>query len=192
MSRIPTHTLASAPVATRPVLETLVARSPTPGVPINLHAQMAHAPSVLIGYMAMRKALDDYGSFAPQTRTAILLTVAAADRCAFTVALNILIARQAGWTEDETLAIRNGHVQDGKLGALLDVARQSAQTRATSTNQRGRRRSTQIGRTRSSPRLSRSLDWRSTSTHSSTTPAPTSIRLSLICPATVPRQSTRT
>ena len=52
--------------------------------------------------------------------------MAAADRCAFTVALNILIARQAGWTEDETLAIRNGHVQDGKLGALLDVARQSA------------------------------------------------------------------
>ena len=73
MSRIPMHTLESAPVATRSVLETLVARSPTPGVPINLHAQMAHAPSVLIGYMAMRKALDDYGSFDPQTRTAILL-----------------------------------------------------------------------------------------------------------------------
>src|SRR5205807_1840841 len=67
----PMHTLESAPVAARPVLETLVARSPTPGVPINLHAQMAHAPSVLIGYMAMRKALDEHGTFDPKTRTAI-------------------------------------------------------------------------------------------------------------------------
>ena len=126
MSRIPTHTLESAPVATRPVLETLVAPSPTPGVPINLHAQMAHAPSVLIGYMAMRKALDEQGTFDPKTRTAILLTVAAADKCAYTVALNTLIARQAGWNDDETLALRNGHVQDVKLAALLEVARQSA------------------------------------------------------------------
>ena len=126
MSRIPMHTLESAPVAARPVLETLVARSPTPGVPINLHAQMAHAPSVLIGYMAMRKALDEHGTFDPKTRTAILLTVAAADKCAYTVALNTLIARQAGWNEDETLALRKGHVQDVKLAALLAVARQSA------------------------------------------------------------------
>src|SRR5260370_32634371 len=92
MSRIPTHTLESAPVASRPVLETLVARSPTPGAPINLHAQMAPAPSVLIGYMAMRKALDDYGSFHPRTRTAILLTVAAARQRAYPAPVTTLIA----------------------------------------------------------------------------------------------------
>jgi hypothetical protein len=86
MSRIPTHTLGSAPVATHPVLQALVARSPIPGVPINLHAQMAHAPSVLIGYMAMRKALDEHGLFDAKTRTAILLTVASADQCAYTIA----------------------------------------------------------------------------------------------------------
>ena len=129
MSRIPTHTLESAPGVTRPVLEALVARSPTPGVPINLHAQMAHAPSVLIGYMAMRKALDEHATFDPKTRTAILLTVAAADKCAYTIALNTLIARQSGWNEDETVALRNRRVEDAKLAALLGVAWTSATNR---------------------------------------------------------------
>src|SRR5690242_20302669 len=109
MSRIPTRTLESAPVETRSVLEQLIARSPRPGMPINMHAQMAHAPSVLNGYMAMRNALDEYGTFDGKTRTALLLTVAAADRCSYTVALNSLIARQSGWSEDEIAAFRNGH-----------------------------------------------------------------------------------
>ena len=124
--RIPTHTLESAPSVTRPALEALVARSPKPGVPINLHAQMAHAPSVFMGYMAMRKALDEYATLDPKTRTALLLTVAAADQSAYALPLNTLIARQSGWTEDETRGLRAGHVDDPKLGALLDVAREAA------------------------------------------------------------------
>jgi lactoylglutathione lyase len=128
-SRIPTHTLESAPDVTRPVLEAVVARSPIPGVPTNLHAQVAHAPSVLIGYAAMRKALDEHATMDPKTRAAILLTVAAADKSAYTLALNSVIARQAGWSEDETVALRNGGVEEAKLAALLQVARQSATNR---------------------------------------------------------------
>src|ERR1051325_10791474 len=118
MPRIPMHSVESAPVATRAVLEQLIARSPRPGMPINMHAQMAHAPSVLNGYMAMRNALDEYGTFDRKTRAALLLTVASADRCAYTISLNSLIARQSGWTEDETVALRNGHVEHARLEAL--------------------------------------------------------------------------
>jgi lactoylglutathione lyase len=129
MSRIPTHALDSAPVVTRPLLAALAERSPTPGAPINLHAQMAHSPSVLVGYMALRKALDDHGTFDRKTRTALLLTVAAADQCAYTVAINTLIATQAGWSAGDTRALRDGSVEDPKLAALLGVARQSALNR---------------------------------------------------------------
>jgi catechol 2,3-dioxygenase-like lactoylglutathione lyase family enzyme len=76
--------------------------------------------------MAMRNELDEYGTFDRQTRTALLLTVAAADRCAYTVTLNSLIARQSGWSEDEIIALRNGRIEDRRLAALLAVARQSA------------------------------------------------------------------
>src|SRR5262249_13835442 len=126
MSRIPTHTLDSAPAVTRPLLEELVKRSPTPGRPINMHAQMAHAPAVLLGYMAMRKALDDFGTLERKTRAAILLTVAAADRCAYTVALNTLIAKQAGWSDEQTDRLRSGASDGPGLATLLDVVRQSA------------------------------------------------------------------
>jgi catechol 2,3-dioxygenase-like lactoylglutathione lyase family enzyme len=129
MSRIPTHTLESAPAATRPLLAALAERSPTHGVPLNLHAQMAHSPSVLIGYMAVRKALDEHATFDRKTRTALLLTVAAADQCAYTVAINTLIATQAGWSAAETRALRDGRVEDPKLASLLEVARQSAVNR---------------------------------------------------------------
>jgi AhpD family alkylhydroperoxidase len=131
MSRLPTHTLDSAPPVTRPVLEALAQRSPTPGRPINLHAQMAHAPAVLLGYVAMRKALDDHGTLDRKSRTAILLAVAAADGCAYTVAVNTLIARQAGWSDEETRALRHGDPADRRLAALLGVARQSARTRGS-------------------------------------------------------------
>jgi hypothetical protein len=42
-SRLPIHTLESAPVATRPVLEALAQRSPIPGQPINLHGDASGA-----------------------------------------------------------------------------------------------------------------------------------------------------
>jgi lactoylglutathione lyase len=87
---------------------------------------MTHAPAVLIGYMAMRKAFDDHATLDRKTRTALLLTVAVADKSAYTVAVNTLLAGQAGWSATETRALRDNKVQDAQLAALLEVARQSA------------------------------------------------------------------
>jgi catechol 2,3-dioxygenase-like lactoylglutathione lyase family enzyme len=129
ISRVPIHTLESAPDASRDVLAELAQRSPTPGQPINLHAQMAHAPAVLLGYMALRRALDEHGTLDRKVRTAILLSVAAADGCAYTVALNTLIAGQSGWTPADVDAIRTGSSKEPEhahLAALLGVAREAA------------------------------------------------------------------
>lgn len=125
MTRIPTHTLESAPPATQAVLETLAQRSPT-GKPINMHAQMAHAPAVFFGYMGMRKALDEYGTLDRKVRTALLLTGAAADESAYTVALNSTLAQQAGWEPDQIAGLRHNVTSDAKLNVLLGVARESA------------------------------------------------------------------
>src|SRR5919199_2162067 len=124
MSRIPLHSLDSAPPASRSALEALAQRSPS-GQPINLHAQMAHAPAVLLGYMAMRKALDEHGTLDRQIRTAILVAVAAADECAYSVAVNTLVAQQSGWPADQVPALRNADATDPKLAALLRLARRA-------------------------------------------------------------------
>jgi hypothetical protein len=47
MSRIPTHTVEDAPEASRSLLENVIQFSPT-GRPLNMHAQMAHSPAVLV------------------------------------------------------------------------------------------------------------------------------------------------
>jgi lactoylglutathione lyase len=125
MSRIPTHTLESAPAATRQVLEALAQRSPNAGQPLNMHAQMAHAPAVLLGYMGLRRTLEDHGTLDRQVRTAILLTVASADECAYTVAVNTMLVKQTGWTTEQAAALRKGEAVEPKLDALLGVVRQS-------------------------------------------------------------------
>lgn len=90
-------------------------------MPINMHAQMAHAPSVLLGWTAMRNALDEYGTFDRKTRTALLLTVAAADISPYTTALNSLIAQQSVWSEDDDDALRKGRVDDDIILVVADA-----------------------------------------------------------------------
>jgi alkylhydroperoxidase family enzyme/catechol 2,3-dioxygenase-like lactoylglutathione lyase family enzyme len=125
MPRLPIHTLDSAPATGRPVLDALAGRSPS-GQPLNLHAQMAHAPAVLLGYMGLRRMLDEHAHLERTARTAILLTVAAADGCAYSLAVNTLVAQQSGWGADDIAALRNAQATDEKLAALLRLARQSA------------------------------------------------------------------
>ena len=61
MSRIPSHTIADAPEASRPLLADMVQFSPT-GRLLNMHAQMAHAPAVLEAYVSLRRATAAHGT----------------------------------------------------------------------------------------------------------------------------------
>jgi catechol 2,3-dioxygenase-like lactoylglutathione lyase family enzyme len=58
-----------------------------------------------------------------KSRSAILLSVAAAEDVHYTMALNSAIAAQAGWSESEILDLRAGHTDDPRLAALLAVVR---------------------------------------------------------------------
>ena len=77
MSRIPSHTINDAPEAARPLLENLLQFSPT-GKPLNLHAQMAHAPAVLEAYVGIRRATASPGRLDQRTRVALMLGSAVA------------------------------------------------------------------------------------------------------------------
>jgi hypothetical protein len=56
MDRIPAHTIDDAPDASRPLLGSFAASSPT-GAPLRFQAQMAHAPAVLASYASLRRAI---------------------------------------------------------------------------------------------------------------------------------------
>jgi uncharacterized peroxidase-related enzyme len=125
MSRIPVHTVEDAPEASRRTLEGLRERF---GRVLNIHGEMAHAPVVLAAYAGIQQAIAEHGSFDARTREAIALAVGARNDCGYCQAAHTAAAQAAGFSLDQTVAIRADRVDfDGKLGALLTVARQIAE-----------------------------------------------------------------
>lgn len=124
MPRIPVHTVDSAPAAGEKTLRNLEKRF---GRVLNIHGGMAHSPVVLETYAAINATVAEHGTFDARTREAIALAVGAVDQCAYCQSAHTLSAKAAGFTEEETVAIRRGGAgDDPKLAALLRVAREIA------------------------------------------------------------------
>ena len=78
MTRIPSHSVEDAPEASRALLREMIQFSPT-GRPLNMHAQMAHAPAVLTAYVSIRRATAQLGTLDQPLRSALMLAAATAD-----------------------------------------------------------------------------------------------------------------
>src|SRR5262249_54821975 len=124
MSRIPTHTLASAPPAARPLLEEVVTLAG--GRLLNLHTTMANSPALLDSYLGLRRALIQHRTLDPKTGAAGMLTVSAVTGGAYALAVTSQVALRAGFSAGEVEELRSGTSSDGRLAALLAVAREAA------------------------------------------------------------------
>jgi hypothetical protein len=118
MSRIPSHTIADAPEASRPLLADMVQFSPT-GRLLNLHAQMAHAPAVLEAYVSLRRTTATHGTLDQPVRTALMLAAATADDSEYALAILEMLALRSGWSAGQVEALRAGR-------KLVDVVRAAA------------------------------------------------------------------
>jgi AhpD family alkylhydroperoxidase len=121
MTRIPVHTVDSAPEGSRDALKALEARF---GKLLNIHGAMAHSPAVLQTYLAIQGVLQDTGTFDGRTREAIALAVANVDECSYCQAAHTAGGKAAGLSAQEMLGIRRGQVDDPKLAALLTLVRE--------------------------------------------------------------------
>ena len=126
MSRIPSHTIADAPEASRPLLADMVQFSPT-GRLLNLHAQMAHAPAVLEAYVSLRRTTATHGTLDQPVRTALMLAAATADDSEYALAILEMLALRSGWSAGQVEALRAGRkLGEEKTDALVDVVRAAA------------------------------------------------------------------
>lgn len=123
MTRIPTHTVDSAPEGSRVSLKSLEAKF---GKVLNIHGAMAHSPAVLETYTAIQEVLQEKGALDARAREAIALAVANVDECSYCQAAHTLAGKAAGLTEEQTIAIRRGEVDDPRLGALVTLVREQA------------------------------------------------------------------
>lgn len=126
MNRFPSHTVEDAPEASRPILQKIAQSSPT-GRPLNLHAQMAHAPAVLAAYASLRAVTAEHGSLDPKATWALHLATAAAVGNDYMIGIASRFARMNGWTDAEVDALRTGATTgDTRIDALTRVAREAA------------------------------------------------------------------
>lgn len=126
MSRIPTHTIDDAPEASRPLLQNVMQFSPT-GQLLNLHAQMAHSPAVLVAYTSLRAATAEHGTVGPKTGAALMLASAAAIGNDYVEGITGLLAGMNGWSDEQIAALRDGtSTGDVRHDALADLARQAS------------------------------------------------------------------
>ncbi|HEX6934047.1 MAG TPA: carboxymuconolactone decarboxylase family protein [Streptosporangiaceae bacterium] len=126
MTRIPSHSLSDAPLASRALLEELIQFSPT-GRLLNMHAQMAHAPAVLEAYVGLRKSTASLGTLDQPVRTALMLAAATADGSEYALAVISMLALRAGWGPDQVRALRSGApAGEPAVDALVAVVREAA------------------------------------------------------------------
>jgi hypothetical protein len=127
MTRIPSAMPDRAHPASRAIMDQLRQRSLSPGVLLNVHAQMAISPSLLSAYMGMRRAIEEYGVLDAKTRSAIMLAVSSTDGAGYVQGINTVLTTRAGWAPAKAQEIARGTFSDDpKLASLLHVVRQAA------------------------------------------------------------------
>ncbi|TAM05307.1 MAG: hypothetical protein EPN70_08805 [Paraburkholderia sp.] len=125
MNRIPAHTVEDAPHASRPFLQAIAQSSPT-GRPLNVHAQMAHAPAVLAAYASLRAVISEHGTFDPKVGWALNLATAGVVGNEYMIGVASRFSRASGWTEAQITALRTGaSTGDASIDALTRVVREA-------------------------------------------------------------------
>jgi len=126
MSRIPTHAVEDAPVASRPLLQKIVEATPM-GRPANLHAQMAHSPAVLSAYTSLRAVLAEHTTFDPKLGAALTLAAAAGVGNSYMTRIASRLAQMNGWAEEQVAALATGtSTNDAKIDGLAGLVREAA------------------------------------------------------------------
>jgi alkylhydroperoxidase family enzyme len=127
MPRVPVHTIETAPDASRTLLQAELSGPGAIGRILNVQAQLAHSPAVLAAYLGIRRSIEEHATLDMRTRIAVQLTVATVDDCAYGQAINMMLFKRSGATDEEVAALAAGRfAADEKLEALLAVAREAA------------------------------------------------------------------
>ena len=81
----------------------------------------------LAAYSGLRGAIAEYGTLDEKARSAIMVVTSAVNDCAYSDAMTAMLAKRAGWSDEEIGALRDGDsVGDSKLDALAGVVREAA------------------------------------------------------------------
>jgi len=98
------------------------------GMVPNLYAVYAHSEVALQANLQLNQTLSQ-GEFDQREIEASMLAVSQENGCDYCLGAHTAIAQKAGFSEEETLGLRDGSIADPKLKALTDLARELTATR---------------------------------------------------------------
>ncbi|PQO30632.1 peroxidase [Blastopirellula marina] len=98
------------------------------GKHINIIATMANSPSVLEAYLGFSGAMG-HSQLSAKAREAVAMRVGEKNQCQYCVSAHTAIGKMVGYTEEETVKVRQGEAADAKEQAVLDLTDAIAQTK---------------------------------------------------------------
>jgi len=87
----------------------------------NLYATMGVSDKLLGGFLTFSETIKS-GEFTAKEYEAIALATSQANGCAYCLSAHTAIGKMNGFTEEETLDLRNNSIADLKLNALVTLA----------------------------------------------------------------------
>ncbi|MFK7970413.1 MAG: carboxymuconolactone decarboxylase family protein [Bacteroidia bacterium] len=94
------------------------------GMVPNLYATYAFSDVALEANLEYSHRFEASKSFKSKEIQAIYLAVSQTNECTYCLAAHTALGKMAGFTEEETVALRDGSIADSKLKVLVDFARE--------------------------------------------------------------------
>ncbi len=91
------------------------------GLVPNLYAAMGYSSNALASYLAFSSA-QTKGTFNAKEREAISLAVSETNQCGYCLAAHTAVAKMNGFSDEDTLDLRAGTIEDQKLNLLTRLA----------------------------------------------------------------------
>ena len=87
----------------------------------NLYATMGISDKLLGGFLAFTETIKS-GEFTSKEYEAIALATSQVNGCSYCLSAHTALGKMNGFTEEETLQLRNNEIEDPKLNALVTLA----------------------------------------------------------------------
>jgi len=120
MARIEALTKEQAHPDVQPIFDGMKQKM---GMVPNIYATLANSPAALKANLAFGDALKA-GSLSMKEVETVALSVSQINNCTYCLAAHTAVGKMAGFTEEETIAVRTGEIADAKIKALSDLAKE--------------------------------------------------------------------
>lgn len=122
MAEFTTHTLETAPEASKPLIEAVTAKF---GFVPNLVGVLAESPAALKAYLMVAGSVEE-GSLTPTEQQVVLMATSFENACIYCMAAHSFVATSSGVPADVIESLRSGTaIADPKLNAMVTLTREA-------------------------------------------------------------------